>query len=210
MESELQSLLDQIKEEGIEEGEKESSRLVKTAQEQAAKIVDDAKSEAGRIIEKAKIEAANSRRSGEQALQHAARDIILSVRREVQNLIQHVLRHETQKSLSTELLAQMVLGLLDQWDWQKAERGELEIVFTDDDLNDVQDYLIQRIPSELKNGVTLKASRSFEHGFRIGMKDGHVHYDFTDAGVAEMISVYLNPKLTETIKEMSLIETHSV
>ena len=206
MESELQSLLDKIKEEGIEEGEKQSSRLVNDAHEKAAKIVGDADKEAARIIEAAKTEAARLRRSGEKALQHAARDIILSVRRDVQNLIQHILRYETKRSLSPELLAQMVLRLLDQWDWCKAERSELEIVFSDDDLSDVQDYLIQRVPRELKNGVTLKGSRSFERGFRIGLKEGHVHYDFTDSGIVDMLSVYLNPMLTETIREMSLME----
>ena len=49
MESELQSLLDKIKEEGIEEGEKESSRIVKSAKEKAAKIIDDAENEASHI-----------------------------------------------------------------------------------------------------------------------------------------------------------------
>ena len=39
MESELQLLLDQIKEEGIEEGEKESSRILASAKEEAARVL---------------------------------------------------------------------------------------------------------------------------------------------------------------------------
>ena len=56
---------------------------------------------------------------------------------------------------------------------------------------------------ECKNGVLFKVSPNFESGFRIGMKDGGVHYDFTNSGIAEMLTHYLHSTLAELIKHMS-------
>ena len=203
METHLQSLIDKIKEEGVEEGEKQSARIVTLAEEKAAKIIEDAEIEASQILQKAKAEAAKAQEAGKQAVQLAARDLILSVRQQLVMIIEKILRHDTDKSLTIDLVGEMLMRLVDQWDWRKAERGELEVLLPEQELNRVQEYLLQRTRDEFKQGVHLKVSPHFESGFRIGMKDGDVHYDFTDSGIAGILSNYLNPTLAELIKQMS-------
>jgi vacuolar-type H+-ATPase subunit E/Vma4 len=38
-------------------------------------------------------------------------------------------------------------------------------------------------------------------GFRIGEKDGNVHYDFTPEGIAEILREYLNPRFARFLEE---------
>jgi V/A-type H+-transporting ATPase subunit E len=52
----------------------------------------------------------------------------------------------------------------------------------------------------LKKGVELKADRNLASGFRIANKDGSAYYDFSAESAAEMLSAYLNPRLSEILK----------
>ena len=50
-------------------------------------------------------------------------------------------------------------------------------------------------------GITLKANDNFDGGFRIAVNDGSAYYDYSAEAVVDMLSNYLNPKVTELLKE---------
>jgi V/A-type H+-transporting ATPase subunit E len=37
-------------------------------------------------------------------------------------------------------------------------------------------------------------------GFRISTKDGSAYYDFSDEGIAEMLSAFVSPRLAELLQ----------
>ena len=50
-------------------------------------------------------------------------------------------------------------------------------------------------------GVTLKANDNFNGGFRIAVNNGSAYYDYSTEAVTQMLSVYLNPRVTALLKE---------
>ena len=70
-----------------------------------------------------------------------------------------------------------------------------------DDLTAFQGSLLAALKDRISKGVTLKASDNVDGGFRIAARDGGAYYDYSAEAVVSMMSGYLNPKLTELLKE---------
>ena len=62
-------------------------------------------------------------------------------------------------------------------------------------------YLTENFGKHNKKGVTLKASNSFDGGFRISANNSGAYYDYSAEAVTDMLSNYLSPKVTELLKE---------
>ncbi len=200
MEPQLQSLINKIKEEGIEEASRQSREIINNAENRASKILKDAKDEAGEITEKARESAARTDERGRKALEQAGRDLVLSLRRDITDLFNNLLQKETGKALNTETLAPVLEKMLARWEWDNAENQGIEILLNEEDRNKLQDLLLAKLQHKIRKGVTLKPVKNIESGFRIGEKEGSFHYDFTDQGIAEMLAQYLNPFLAEILK----------
>ena len=52
----------------------------------------------------------------------------------------------------------------------------------------------------LKNDFEIKVSNRINKGFRIGIKDEDVYYDFTDESIASSLLEFLNPTLQKLVK----------
>lgn len=63
------------------------------------------------------------------------------------------------------------------------------------------DLLYDSLQSEFKKGIVIKPVEIIRVGFRIGEKDGNVHYDFTPEGIAEILREYLNPRFARFLEE---------
>ena len=204
MEAQLQSLIDKIQKEGVEEAKLQSNQIVEDAKCKAAQIIEKANKEATCLIEKANAEAAALEENAKKTLQLAARDSILTVKQQIQDLLEKIVRDELRETLSADMIGGILLKLINKWDWNQAEIKGIEVLLSKDDLARVEDYFLGRINDEIKKGVTFRLSKNVDCGFRIGMENGNFHYDFTKTGVAEQFAGYLNPKLANLIKTVHL------
>ena len=83
MEIQLQELIDQIKNDGVEVAELEAKNIVDSAKTEAAKIIADAKAQADKILSDAKIENERMVKSSEDAIRQAGRNLLISFRESV-------------------------------------------------------------------------------------------------------------------------------
>ncbi|MDZ7270929.1 MAG: hypothetical protein ONB30_03885 [candidate division KSB1 bacterium] len=191
MEVKLETLIEKIKKEGIEEARQTSEQIVAQAQAQAAATVAQAQEEAARIIAQGKAEAERFRRNAELALQQAARDTVLSLKERVSELFDRVFKQEVAQTLSPEFLSQLIQSLVNQW----ARDGSAEVVVSAEDKEKLQALLFAGVRQQLRDGLVLRVGDSVSKGFRIGLRGEDVYYDFTDESIAEVLKSFLNPTL---------------
>lgn len=191
MEVKLESLIEKIKKEGIEEARQTSEQIVAQAQQQAAATVAQAKEEAARIIAQGKAEAERFRRNAELALQQAARDTLLSLKERISELFDRVFKQEVAQTLSPEFLSQLIQNLVSQW----ARDGAAEVVVSAEDKEKLQALLFSGLRQQLRDGLVLRVGDSVRKGFRIGLRGEDVYYDFTEESIAEVLKSFLNPTL---------------
>jgi V/A-type H+-transporting ATPase subunit E len=110
-----------------------------------------------------------------------------------------VLKKEVQSSLTPETMAAMLTKLIAGWDKSKGA-PELEVLVGMGDLQALQDALTKKLQQDAIKGLTLTPVSGASAGFQIGLKGENMYYDFTDQGLAEMLSQYLNPKLAKILK----------
>jgi V/A-type H+-transporting ATPase subunit E len=198
MDVQLKELIDRIKSEGIKTAEEESAKIIKEAQHKANNIVADAHNEASGIIAKARKEVHRFEQTATEAVQQAARNTILSLRTRIIEVFDALLAQQTRQAYSPEVLEEAIVSLIKAWN--KRQVANLEVLLTASDLKKIEKQLKSRLSEELKKGVELKPFPELQAGFRIAMKDGSAYFNFTDQGIAEILSEYLNPKIAEIVQ----------
>lgn len=200
MEAQLQSLIDKIKNDGVAEADKKANMIITEAEAKASKIIKDAKTIATNIVEQAKAEAAKAEEAGIKAIEQAGRNLILSLKQSIIDLFNCVLEREVRDSLTSDTLSEILQKVVDNWDRDSETGQELEILMSKKDSEQLTDSLLSAIGKKAKKGITLKPVASIDTGFQIGEKDGSMHYDFTERGLTEILTQYLNPRLADILK----------
>lgn len=198
----LNDLIQKIKSEGIGEAERKSGEIIKDARLAASEIMNKARQDASSITEEAKERIRKKEESSKMALEQAARDIILSIRTSLTEIFDSLVKKEYQNVLSGKILETVLIKLIEGW--QKDDMGELdiELLVSESDRDALFEGFLSKLNEEIKSGIELKIHPGIEGGFRIGMKDNHVYYDFTDEGIADVLAEYLNPRFYNFIDSL--------
>ncbi len=198
----LNNLIRKIKSEGIEEAERRSEEIIKNAKLAASEILKKAGLDATTITEEAEKNIRKKESVSEIALEQAARDIILSIRSSLTEIFNSIIKKEYQNVLSGKTLETVLVKLIEGW--QKNEMGDadIELLLSETDRDNLFEGSLSQLKEKIKSGIELKAHPDIEGGFRIGMKDGHVYYDFTDEGITAVLAEYLNPRFYNFIDSL--------
>lgn len=199
MEVKLESLIEKIKQEGIEEARQTSQEILAKAQAEAAATVEQAQNEAARIVAEGKAAAARFQQNAERALQQAARDTLLSLKERIHELFDRVFKREVGQALSPEFLSQLIQNLVTQW----ARDGAAEVEVSAEDKEKLEALLFEGLRQQLRDGVVLLVGDTIGKGFRIGMRGEEVYYDFSDETIAEVLKSFLNPMLQALLNGQS-------
>ena len=195
MDVKLENLIERIKQEGVEGAQKTSEEILKKAQKEAEAIVKNAKKEAEKIIEDAKRQTDQIQKSSETALRQAARDSELLLRERFTALFDNVFKKEVSGTLTPDFLKEIILKIVDKW----LKNPNIDIVLSEEDKKKLEKLLFASIKKDLKKSITIHASSDVIQGFRIGQKGEEVYYDFSDETIANMLKMFLNPRLNEIL-----------
>jgi V/A-type H+-transporting ATPase subunit E len=198
----IQDLLDRIKREGLEEANQRSQEILGEAREKAETILRDAENEAERILNAAGEEVRRKHEALERELSQSGRDLILSVKQEITDLFDRILVREVRLALAPDVMKQLILKLVDKWRVDEPFQG-VEVLFNEEQRDALEAGILRGLRDELRNGFVLKPVKTTASGFRIGEKDGNLHYDFTDAGIADALREYLNPRVASFLAAAS-------
>ena len=191
MDVKLDSLIEKLRTEGVEEAQQASREMMDKSREESAAIIEEAHSEAEKIIEEARAESARLQENGELALRQAARDSELLLKTRITDTLDRIFRRKVAESLTPETMKEIIQRITDQW--QSDVTAELSL--NEDEAQKLEGLLFAGVGEELKDSIFIRASNDISHGFRIGMKDDSVYFDFTDESITEALMAFLQPRL---------------
>lgn len=200
MEIQLQELIDQIKKDGVEAAQSEADAIIIAAKKEAESIIAEAQHQADKIISDAKSETQRMVKSGEDAIAQAGRNLLLSFRESISRELRSILNQNIGAVYASEQLTSLIVKTVEHWA-EKSDTEELTVILNAEDLKALEEAVLAGIKDKIQKGVTLKASDSFDGGFRIAVNGEDAFYDYSQEAVVDMLSKYLSPKVAQILKE---------
>ena len=197
MEIQLEQLISKIKNEGIKAAEENAEKIIQDAEQKAESIIKDAEKKAAELTAAAQKDALRFENSAKAAVKQAGRDMILTVRKNLTDIFDRLLKAETDKALSANVMEEIIVSTVKKWD--KSQAGSFTVEIPEKDSDSLHIVLASKLSEEIKNGLDIKAAKNMEKGFLVSSKDGSAYFNFSDEGIAEALSEYLNPKLAALI-----------
>lgn len=197
MDIQVQELINKIKKDGLESASQDAARIKSEAEAEARSIIENANKEAESIKNRGKEDAERLEKSGIAALEQASRNLILAFKDEIKTLLDRIVGANVTSSYNEDVLKAALPDLIKAW--AAKDSNDLSVILSESDTAKLQSFFTSKLTEELKKGVELKSSRKLTSGFHISNKDGSVYYDFSAEAVANLMSIYLNPKLAEIL-----------
>lgn len=197
MEIQLSELIEQIKKDGVAVAENESNAIVDAAKEKAEKIIADAEKKAEEIIAKANVENERIVKASEDAIRQAGRNLLISFRESVNKELDAIVGEKVSAVYSSDELSAIIAEVVKA----SPKSDDIAVLLNSKDLEKFEKSIIAALKTQMLEGVTLKPDDNFIGGFRIEVDGGTVYYDYSANAVTEMLSTYLNPKVTALMKE---------
>ncbi len=201
MADELQALLDKITEDELKKADEEKGKILAQAKAEADETVRQAKAEAAAIVEAAKKEASMLHQKGEEALKQASRDVLLSLRAELEKRVSQAAESMMKSSMEPKALADIIAKLIAGFIQNDGKTDDIKILLNHDDIATVEEALKAQLGKELQANVTLAPSPAVAGGFKLLFKQSGIVYDFSDKALAETVAAGLGPKLAAIITD---------
>ncbi|CUK11564.1 V-type ATP synthase subunit E [Shimia thalassica] len=205
----VDELIDKLRNDGIAAGRQEAERLQAEAEAEAARIVAEAKKEATGYLRKAHTDADNYVKAGEEALNTAMRDAVLSMKSELtRRFAADVQRLVTQEMADPELMRQLILEVVGTTARQADLEGKIDVILpekaaTQEDIkknaDDIQHgkltkYVLGLTAEMLREDVTLHVADDLKEGIRMRSDGEGVVLDLSDAAVGSVLLEHLQPR----------------
>lgn len=205
----VDALIDKLRKDGVAAGKADAQKLRDDASAEAARILSDAKREADAYLAKARKDADNYRSAGEEALNTAMRDAVLTMKAGLTDRFRaDVERLVTKEMADPEVLKQMILQVVGRTAQEAALTGPADVILparaaTQEDIkqnaDDIQSgkltrYVLGLTAEMLREDVELHASDDASAGIRVRAEDQGVVLDLTDKSVAALLMEHLQPR----------------
>ena len=200
MAEELQHLIERIRKEGVESGEKAAESLVAEAKQKAAKIVADAQKQAKDLVAKAETDSAAFAERGQATLRQAARDLLISVGGAIGKVVGGIVEAKVGAALTPDLMAQMLLKLAEAYA-KDGCAGGMVAMLGEADAAAVKAAFAKEYQNKLAAGIQIESRKEIFKGFHAAKKDGQVFHDFTKEAIAESLANFLRPELAQIVKK---------
>jgi len=200
MSEELQSLLERIEKDGVEKANAQSDAILKTAETKAAALIKSAETRSAELIAKAEQDSTAFEARSAKALNQAARDVVLSVERDVGAIFARIAAQEVSQALDVETVRSIIGTLIETYTRADATGTRMEITLGEAQRAEVTAYLSGRFQAQLAAGLTIEGSDAITSGFKVGVTDKEVEHDFTGEAIAEAMGTLLRPDLARIVK----------
>ena len=193
MEQQIQDLIASIKKDGIESATNESKKILEEARKEAERIVNEARKERDKIIADGKKTIEIERESSISSVKQAARDVSLTLRKNLEDKFKKILGNKVSSSLDEKVIAEAIVAVV------KGQCNGCDVAVSKEMVDKVNAVLTSQFAKELEKGVTLRASSSVSGGFKVYSKDGSAYIDLSDEEITKLLYPYLSSSLKEII-----------
>lgn len=197
----LQGLLDRIHRDGLAKAESERDDILDRARKEAARIVSEAEAEAASIRSGAEADADREIKRAESSIRQAARDVVLSLREELDGRMRRLVRNSAAEALTPEVVAEVLRALAGavRDDPSKAACERLELMVAPDQLEKLGRAVAAAVKDDFQSEPQVFADRNIKGGVKVSINGADAFFDCTDAGFTELLAGYLSPRLAELI-----------
>ncbi|MCL4102541.1 V/A-type H+-transporting ATPase subunit E [Fibrobacter sp. UWH9] len=193
MAEDLQYLMERIQKDAVDKAENDAAAIIAKAKEKAAEIVKAAEAEAQAKLAKADKDAEAFTERSERTLEQSARDLLLSVGKNLQDMILNLLSLQVEKSLDESTVKEMLLSLA------KGYSAHVEVDFSEADAKKLASFVTGEFAKQLSNGVEVSSDKGVKYGFRVKLDGGKVTHEFTEKAMADALSALLRPQLAKVV-----------
>ncbi len=207
----VENLIQRLRAQGVEAGQESAEKIVLDAQKRAAWIVEEAELEAAQLMTNAKTNADALKKSGEDALKLAMRDVLLKLRdtllESFSNDVQRVVGQKMQQDVFLErLILQLAGKVREQLDLEDQHEVNLFLPHSPvgvDELKNNPEELKQgslthfsaAIAADmLREGVSIFADNNVNSGISIRLKEEGLTVEFTDETISALLLEHLQPR----------------
>ena len=195
----MKELIEKIQLEGVKAAEEKALAIESHAQKKADEIIQNADKESKRIILDAREQIARLEAGAKNSVKQAARDTMLSLKKEITAMLERLVANHVHKALSPEDLAKILTVIVKGCGGEN--RDKIVISLKKEDLEKVEKALFSELGHEAKKGITLKVTADIHGGFLISYDSGKSYFDFSDKALAEYLALHLKTSLADIVKE---------
>ena len=211
----VEELIEKLRQQGVDKGQQEASKLVEEAEHRADWLLSQAHQEAEQIVSKARAAANNLRQSGEDALRIAARDMHLEVRETLSHSFSDQVERLVAQQMDNEaFMRKLILSLVDKasQDHGITDADKMEVLLPDDFIGLDE---LRRNPKEYREGVLsqfvqslaaeqMREGISFDlhdgQGIRVRLSGEEVEVDLSADAIAKLLLKHLQPRFRAIIE----------
>ncbi len=195
MAEDLQALMERIQKDAVDKAELEATSIISKAKEKAAEIVKVAEDEAKAKLEQADKDAVAFTERSERTLEQSARDLLLSVGKNLEKMILDLLSLQIEKSLDETTVKSMLLAIA------KSYSSNIDVEFSEADATKLSSFVMGEFAKQLKAGVKVESDKGVKFGFRVKLDGGKISHEFTEQAMAESLSALLRPQLAKIVNK---------
>jgi V/A-type H+-transporting ATPase subunit E len=199
MAEEIRDLIEKINQEGIRAAEEKAQNIEAAAKQRADDILAQARLEAEEMIAVAKDRIHREDEKGKTLLVQAGRDLLLSLRKEINAMLGRIVVSDIQQTLTHEALFKLLSEVVRNF--SAKEGSDITVLLNKDDLEILEKFFLLQLREETRKKIILMPAEEISGGFTISFDSGKSCFDFTDKALAEYIGTYLKPKLNQILKE---------
>jgi len=199
MAEDIRDLIDKIQSEGIQAAEEKARQIEDLARQRAEEIISSAKLQADRMLSDAHEKIRREEENKRALLAQAGRDLLLSIRSEINSMLRALIISDTQKALTPEALSRLLSEMILRSG--RSEPGSIEIMMRKEDLESFENHYLHTLSEATKKEIRLKSSDEISGGFIISYDSGRSWFDFSDESLADFIGEHLKPKLKNILED---------
>ena len=199
MAEEIRDLIEKINQEGIRAAEEKAQNIEAAAKQRADDILAQARREAEEMIAAAQDRIRREDEKGKTLLAQAGRDLLLSLRKEMNAMLGRIMVSDIQQALTPEALFNLVSEVVRNY--SAGESSDITVFLKKEDVQILEKNFLNKLREETKKKIILRPAEEISGGFTISFDNGKSCFDFTDNALAEYIGTYVKPKLNQILKE---------
>jgi V/A-type H+/Na+-transporting ATPase subunit E len=193
MAEQIKELIQKIQAEGIQAAEVKAGEILREAKGKADVLIAKAETEAKRMIEDAEAKSSRLEASSRASLEQAARDMLLALRNNINEILQRVINAQLRTTLTSDELGKIIEALVRQYG--APEKAGVVITLSPQDKEKLEGLFINKLKDFCKRGITVQASNELQAGFIISFDAGRSQFDFSNQALVEFICANLKPNI---------------
>jgi len=207
----LQELIETLKRQGVESGEKAAQEIVESARKQAEGVVAQARAEAASIVAQAKEESEKETKRLQSSMEIAASQFINYLKGLIgEHLLTLPLKKEIEGAMSDTAFMKTLMTRFVETYAANPEQETIQLLLpkgAEKQLMASAMEIMSRHYAKGSKGEQLVLSleaQDIKLGFQVSKKDGHVRLDFSDDAFLSLFLRFLSPQFRNLFEDVKI------